>query len=203
MKSSTKHGNRKRAHVLAASLALTTAAGARTAAATDLTEAAAPRVVIGADPVFLAPVGGFRDQAGLGLGGLLAAELALGPSLRATARAGYIQFLEKDRSALVLRSQQRITQIPLLAGLSWRLAPHLSLGGELALSLVRTHNVVTSSGQDPVTYRTSQLQAGATVGLGYDVGGFVFGARASFLSFENPISSVAALLSVGYRLPVL
>ncbi len=62
------------------------------------------------------PVGDYSDVAGFGIGGLAGIELGMNPGLALTARAGYIQHLEKDGDD---EGNFKMRHIPIFGGIKF------------------------------------------------------------------------------------
>ena len=137
---------------------LAVAAMPAVAAAQDAPGDKGPNVV-GADAVFVLPLGDYGDFADFAVGALVRFELPLTPELGVTARAGYLVDVGTPE---VLGVEVSTSYIPFYAGAKYRIgASGLFAAGEIGLTIARA----SFGGESD-----SETKIGATVGAGYQTG---------------------------------
>ncbi|MEK6606125.1 MAG: hypothetical protein AABZ30_00525 [Myxococcota bacterium] len=109
-----------------------------------------PKMALAADVAAGLPVGGFGDYAGFALGVLLRFEYDIDTKLTATARAGYLHHLAKERDEAG-SPESKVSELPILGGVKVALSgpvygalefgvDHVSVDGGCAVECVEVDN---------------------------------------------------------------
>ena len=153
-------------------------------AATDPAMApVAPGKVIGADAVFLLPLGDYADVADAAFGAMGRFEFGINPALSITARAGLLYNLAKADGITILF-------IPVYAGVKYNIGTSGLFGqGEVGINHARIS--LDGGGSDSETKLS--FQAGA----GYQMGKLQF--RAGFWYVASDPASMGIMASAGFN----
>jgi hypothetical protein len=171
------------------------------AAAEESTTAVTARTskTIALDGGIAVPTGDMADAAGFGIGALVRFEMPLRDKLVLTARAGYIQHLEKEaEGGLGGEAKSSWSQLPLIGGVRYAFSPKFYGAAELGLVMVRVSVDIGGESMD-----SSDTNLGMTLGGGYRTGKLDVRGGLLFPDAGEAGDVMAVMATVGYDLTAL
>lgn len=133
---------------------------------------------VGASAAAVIPVDVWGDAAGPGFGVMLGYEFAAADKVALTGRVGYLSHSSRDQVAIdegtgmKFSSTSSTSELPILAGVKYRLVPNLY--GQIELGLVYFDRPTRTGG---VEKPDSATLMASCVGMGYEIENFDFAAR--------------------------
>lgn len=159
---------------------------------------------IGIDGGVAVPTGDWGDAAGFGIGALARFEMPLQDKLVFTARAGYIQHMEKDVGGGDFGGDAKTTtaEIPLFGGIryAFKQQPTSSIYGAAELGFVN-YRVSTDVGGESMSGSDTNL--GMTLGAGYRTGKLDIRGGLLFPDVGNAVDAMGVMATVGYDISTL
>lgn len=170
--------------------------------ATTTTATAAAAKTIGLDGGIAMPTGDWADGVGFGIGALARFEMPLRDKLVLTARAGYIQHLEKEADNDFGDSKSSSSQIPLFGGVRYAFSqrPRSAIYGAAELGFVMYRVSMEVSGE---SMSESDTNLGMTLGAGYRTGKLDIRGGLLFPDVGEAGDIMAVMATVGYDLTTL
>ena len=170
--------------------------------ATTTTATAAAAKTIGLDGGIAMPTGDWADGVGFGIGALARFEMPLRDKLVLTARAGYIQHLEKEADNDFGDSKSSSSQIPLFGGVRYAFSqrPTSAIYGAAELGFVMYRVSMEVSGE---SMSESDTNLGMTLGAGYRTGKLDIRGGLLFPDVGEAGDIMAVMATVGYDLTTL
>jgi hypothetical protein len=158
---------------------------------------------IGIDGGVAVPTGDWGDAVGFGIGALARFEMPLKDKLVFTARAGYIQHMEKEgNSELGGDSSSTTSEIPLFGGIRYAFSQQATsaIYGAAELGFVN-YRVSVDIGDDSMS--NSDTNLGMTLGAGYRTGKLDIRGGLYFPDVDNAGDAMAVMATVGYDISTL
>ncbi len=158
---------------------------------------------IGIDGGVAVPTGDWSDAVGFGIGALGRFEYTLRPTIAITARAGYIQHLEKDGGGgLGGGGSSSTSEIPLFGGIRYAFSQHdtTAIYGAAELGFVMYRVSIDVDGQ---SMSNSDTNLGMTLGAGYRTGKLDVRGGLLFPDVDHAGDAMGVMATVGYDLTSL
>lgn len=147
---------------------------------------------IGIDGGVALPTGDWGDAVGFGIGALARFEMPLQAKLVFTARAGYIQHMEKEDGA------PSVGEIPLFGGVRYLFTPNVYGAAELGFVNYRVSlDVMGQSMSD------SDTNLGMSLGAGYRTGKLDIRGGLYFPDVDNAGDATGVMATIGYDISTL
>jgi hypothetical protein len=147
---------------------------------------------IGVDGAVALPTGDWGDAVGFGIGALARFEMPINAKLVFTARAGYIQHMEKEDGA------PTVGEIPLLAGM--RYAFQEKVYGAAELGFVNYRMSLDVDGQ---SMSDSDTNLGMSLGAGYRSGKLDLRGGLYFPDVDHASDAMGVMATIGYDISTL
>ena len=158
---------------------------------------------IGIDGGVAVPTGDWGDAVGFGIGALARFEMPIKDKLVFTARAGYIQHMEKDGdSALGGDASSTTSEIPLFGGIRYVFSQTATsaIYGAAELGFVN-YRISIDVGDDSMS--DSDTNFGMTLGAGYRMGKLDLRGGLYFPDVDNAGDAMGVMATVGYDISSL
>lgn len=187
---------------VAISLLLTAGVAGADDATPNTTVAASTDKTIGLDGGFAMPTGDWAEGVGFGIGALARFEMPLRDKLVLTARAGYIQHLEKEADGDFGDSKSSTSQIPLFGGVRYAFSQRATsaIYGAAELGFVMYRVSIDVGGE---SMSESDTNLGMTLGAGYRAGKLDIRGGLLFPDVGEAGDIMAVMATVGYDLTTL
>jgi hypothetical protein len=158
---------------------------------------------IGIDGGVAVPTGDWGDAVGFGIGALARFEMPIKDKLVFTARAGYIQHMEKEGdSALGGDSSSTTSQIPLFGGIRYVFSQSTTsaIYGAAELGFVN-YRISIDVGEESMS--DSDTNFGMTLGAGYRMGKLDLRGGLYFPDVDEAGDAMGIMATVGYDISTL